>query len=101
MSAARCVETTAGGGFYTRFDLMPVGRPIGSKKGMVAVACPKCGKTAWKKSEREYVHTSETFLDRNEPKVEARISCQLTKHEAECVMSGKPIEEANRVQKRR
>lgn len=95
-----CVEPTAGGGFYTYFDKMPLGRPIGSKRGMVTVSCPKCGRASWKKSEREYVHSSETFLERNEPKVEARQSCELAKHEAECVKGGKPIAEAKNAKRR-
>lgn len=92
------VEPIPGGGFVTHFDRMPVGRPIGSKRGMVVVTCPKCGVAAWKKSEREYVHRSKTTLNRkNEPEIEATWRCELTKHEAELVMGGKALPERRTV----
>jgi hypothetical protein len=80
------------GGFVTHFDRMEEGRPLGSKRGMVTVKCPKCGCIAWMKTAREYVHRSKTTLNRkNEPQIESTWACELTKHEAERVASGKPI----------
>lgn len=72
-------------GFYTTFANMPLGRRLGGKCGVV-VSCPKCGRNAWKASERSYVHTSVTQLQAsNEPSVQPIEECKLTKNEAEKV----------------
>lgn len=89
MSAA--VEHTGDREFVTRFYNMPAGRPLGGKAGKV-VACPKCGRGAWKKSAREYVHEAITRLQpTNEPSIERTNGCDLSKHESELVAGGKPI----------
>lgn len=80
-----------GSGFITYFERMPLGRPIGSKRGMVTTKCPKCGAPSWKKSAREYVHVSKTELLRNEPVVDSLKACELTKHEAMLAEDGKPL----------
>lgn len=85
MSSAIEPLTDGRRGFYTTFANMPIGRRLGGKCGNV-VACPKCGRAAWKANERSYVHSSVTQLQpNNEPSTQPIEECRLTKNEAEKV----------------
>lgn len=71
------------GGRY-RFYLRPIGFLLGGKEGSrVTVPCPKCGRSAWKKSENLFVHEAAITLVRNEPVWDFTDdnACKWTKHD--------------------